>query len=100
MLEQDQDSPGETIIISTTLDMTEKNHRFPSKRTTRMFVWFNHFVGPEGTCFLLSLSARTWVTILGTRSLNRMLGAEGQLFAHPIVVALFNGGPPKFPFQC
>ena len=47
---------GETIIICTTLDMTDKNNRFPSKCPSRMFVWFNHhhFVVQKGPVVIVS----------------------------------------------
>ncbi len=41
------DLKRETIIISSTLDMTEESQRFPDSRTGRIFTGFNnrHFVG-------------------------------------------------------
>ena len=95
---------GETIIICTTLDMTEKNNRFPSKCTSRMFAWFNqhHFVGQKGLVVIVSTDIMCVKIqecrdkIIGTRNLNRMLGAEGQLFEHPMVVGRFNGDNSQF----
>jgi hypothetical protein len=76
----------ETIVVTSTLDMTVKSQRFPRHSVSRILARFNsrHFKGQNGRVSIVG--ARTRVKVLNTSSRDSFLCMESQLLEHPVIV--------------